>query len=98
MREAVDRELAALALRDADLAGSVLATSLRVMAIELDDPSNSATSKSMCVGKLLEAARELRELSPPAVAADRIDEVNARRERRRQAVAGLADAEDLPGS
>ena len=86
-------ELEDLASRDKRLAGSALAATALAMAYEVEHPYNSATSKSMCAAKLMEAIRELRELCPPEVKRDRIDEVNERRERRRRAAsAGGADS------
>jgi hypothetical protein len=34
------------------------------MALEIEHPFNSATSKSMCQARLFDALRELRELAP----------------------------------
>jgi hypothetical protein len=78
---AVDRDLERL---PRDLAESGLAASARALARELDRP-NSATSKSMCARALHDALDRLRELAPPERKADRIDEVNRKREERRRA-------------
>lgn len=48
-----------------DLAESSLAESALALARELDDPENSATSKSMCAKAHLEVMTRLRELAPP---------------------------------
>ncbi len=49
------------------------------LAAQLDDPDNSATSKSMCSGSLLAALEALRALLPPAVAGDDVDDLASRR-------------------
>lgn len=83
--EAVDGDLVEIRRRAPALAGSALAASARVLAEELDSPSNSATSKSMCAKALREVMDRLRELAPPEERTDRIDELNARRASRRAA-------------
>lgn len=77
---AVERDLSKLF---GDLAASALAASALAMAREIDDFGNSATSKSMCQARLMDALRELRELAPPEVTTDAIDEIAAARDRRR---------------
>ena len=77
--EAVRRDLAELALRDPRLAQSALAASALALAAQLDDPGNSATSKSMCARALAETFDRLRALAPPVVEEDGIDELAARR-------------------
>ena len=77
--EAVERELRSLG----DASESGLAASALVLAAELDDPGNSATSKSMCARALRETLDRLRQLSPQADAADRVDELAAKRSARR---------------
>lgn len=79
--EATKRDLAELG----DLADSALAASALALARELDDDSNSATSKSMCARALKETLDRLRELAPPKREADGVDELKAERERRRAA-------------
>lgn len=49
------------------------------MAYEIENPFNSATSKSMCAKALLETLDTLRELSPPAEEGDALDELASRR-------------------
>jgi hypothetical protein len=66
-----------------ELGRSPLAASALVLAAELDDPGNSATSKSMCSKALLDVMNRLAELAPPVREADRLDEVKAARARRR---------------
>jgi hypothetical protein len=87
--EAVKRDLGVLAKRDASLARSALAASCLVLAAQLDDPGNSATSKSMCARALREAMDRLRELAPPESVEDRLDDLGARRAKR---LAGRAAA------
>jgi hypothetical protein len=51
-------------------------------AIELDDPTNSATSKSMMVGRFLDALELLRAMSPDAPEESELDRIRQRREER----------------
>jgi hypothetical protein len=76
---AVKRDVAAIGKRDSALAKSALAASAVALARELDDPTNSATSKSMCSRSLLETMNRLRELAPAEKENDQLDELNARR-------------------
>lgn len=62
-----------------DLANCTLAASALALAIELDDPANSATSKSMCARALLETLDRLRELVPPQQETDALDALAERR-------------------
>lgn len=80
--EAVERDLRALALLDAALAESALAAAALALARELDNPRNSATSKSMCARALTETLDRLRELAPEESKEDRLDELTARRAER----------------
>lgn len=91
--DAVRRDLASLAERDAELAGSGLAMSMLTMAYEMSNPYNSATSKSMCAKALADGMRQLRELAPPVKEADAIDDLADRRAKR---LAGEPAAADLP--
>jgi hypothetical protein len=92
--DATKRDLAEIRKRDEGLADSALAASALALAAELDDATNSATSKSMCARALYDALDRLRELTPPDTERDGVDEVRQQRERR------LADrgsaAADLP--
>lgn len=89
---AVERDLERLRRRDGDLADSALAQSAVVMAFEIENPYNSATSKSYCQARLAETLRELRELAPPEAKKDALtrigDEVAARRAARAANKAG----------
>lgn len=81
--EALERELAEIGKRAPDVANSSLAATAIRLAYELQNPFNSATSKSMCSRQLMEALERIRELAPPAKEADPLDELNARRAARR---------------
>lgn len=81
--DAVERDLEDLRSRDKALAESALAAAALQMAYELANPYNSATSKAQCVKSLREALADLREMAPPAVPKDGVDEVNQRRQQRR---------------
>jgi hypothetical protein len=72
-----------------DLANGSLAGAALTMARMLDHPKTSATSKSMCAGKLQELVRELHSLAPPVEEADWLDDLAKRRSLR---VAGGAAA------
>lgn len=84
---AVERDLTDVAKGAPELARSALAATARVLAAELDSPSNSATSKSMCAARLVETMDRLRELVPPKEDDDRLDEIAARREARHRRIA-----------
>lgn len=81
--DAVKRDLAQIAKRDKALARSGLAASALALAKALDEPKNSATSKSMCARSLKETLDRLRELAPPAKERDNVDDLSARRAARR---------------
>lgn len=81
--EAVERDLAALG----DLKDSAEAWAARRLAEQLDAPANSATSKSMCARALGELMDRLRSLAPEEAVEDGIDQLAARREKRRGAAA-----------
>lgn len=76
---AVERDLEAIRLLSPRLADSALAATALAMAYEIENPFNSATSKSMCAKALLETLDTLRELSPPAEEGDALDELASRR-------------------
>lgn len=76
---AVERDIAKL---PDDLAESALAASAVAMALEIEHPYNSATSKSMCQARLMDALRELRALAPEEEAMDGIDQLAAKRAER----------------
>lgn len=76
----VERDIAALGSEE--LATSGLAASALALAGLIDDPKNSATSKAQCQKALLDTLDRLRELAPPKVERDRVDEIAKRREQR----------------
>lgn len=79
---AIKEDLRLLAERDPILARSGRAASALVLARELDEGRNSATSKSMCARALNETMDRLRELAPPIQVRDGVDDLNAAREKR----------------
>lgn len=86
---AVRRDLDTLAKRAPDLAESALAASSLRLAEALDDPNNSATSKSMCARALLDTLDRLLELAPAPEENTPVDELRAKRATR---LAGKAKA------
>lgn len=80
--DAVGRDLEAIRKLSPALAESALAATATKLAYELEDPYNSATSKSMCAKALNETLERLRELAPAAKEADGIDELSSRRAER----------------
>jgi hypothetical protein len=83
--EGVTRDLAAIGLRDPELAQSALAASALALAAAIDDPENSATSKSLCVKELRETLARLLAMAPAKAENDSLDELTARRSARRAA-------------
>lgn len=83
---AVERDLNEIAKRDKPLSESALAMSALRLAREMDNSGNSATSKSMCAKSLQEAMRELRDLAPVERKKDNIDQLAAKRAKRRAGV------------
>jgi hypothetical protein len=81
--DAVDGELDELRARSPELAASATAASARALAYELENPGNSATSKSMCARVIGDHMQTLRELAPPAQKKDGIDELKERLHGRR---------------
>ena len=75
----VGRDLERLAAIDAPLASSGLAAAALALARDIDDPSNSATSKSMCAKALLDITDRLWELAPAGADGDALDELARRR-------------------
>lgn len=88
--EAVVRDLERIQRRDPQLAESTLAMSAVAMAREIEHPYNSATSKSMCQSRLVEAMRELRDLAPPEQQKDGLDDIAAGRKLRLASSGGSA--------
>lgn len=93
VEDAVRRDLEGMG----DLAHGALAASALALAAEMDDPENSATSKSMCARALHDALEQLRELAPPKRETDDVDDLEAKRAKRRDA-ARVAGAAAIPRS
>lgn len=85
--ESVARDLAEIRKRAPSVADSTLAAAAQALALELDHPYNSATSKSMCAKALMEAVERLRELAPPPEKKDKVDNLAAQRATRRSQLA-----------
>jgi hypothetical protein len=80
--EALERDLAEIRLVAPALADSSLAATAQALAAELDSPSNSATSKSMCAKVFSEVMGQLRALAPAKREKDDLDDLAARRAKR----------------
>ena len=78
----VRQDLAEIAKADPALASSGLAALALALAREMDEPDNSATSKSMCAGQLRDVLDRLRELTPAADEKDALDDLARRRSER----------------
>ena len=83
--EAVERDIEAIRKYDSALADSTLAALALALADEIDAPGNSATSKSMNAHQLRDTMVKLRELAPPRKVKDGVDDLKARRAKRRSA-------------
>jgi hypothetical protein len=77
--DAVQRDLAALALVDPELARSALAVTALKLAADLDWPRTSPTARSMVARAMLDILDRLRELSPAAETSDALDQLTVRR-------------------
>lgn len=75
---AVQRDLDALAKRDAELARSTLAATALALAEAMDAPKVSATAKSYCATALQKVMEGLYEMAPDAEEDDEIDELKHR--------------------
>lgn len=80
---ATKRELAALGKRSSRAAESALAATALALAAEMDDPENSATSKAACARALSEVLAQIRGDVPDEKKKDGLDELKAKREKRR---------------
>jgi hypothetical protein len=89
--DAVRAELAEIAKFDPKLAEGGRAAGALVLARDLDDPGNSATSHSMCQRALNETLDRLHELAPEKKETDQVDEIGKRRAKRRRRAAAAAD-------
>lgn len=63
--------------------GSALGVSALRLAVDVDSAGTSATARAMGVKELRAILDRVRELSPPAVEGDRVDELGSRRAKRR---------------
>lgn len=91
--DAVEADLAAIAERDPDAARSSEAAAAIQLAYELQNPYNSATSKSMCAKALIEALNTVRELAPEPEEDDELDDLAEQRAKRRAEQAALRAAD-----
>jgi hypothetical protein len=78
---AVERELQEFDRRLPGIGESARAAGALAVAQELDDPGNSATSKSMCLRSLNETLDTLEARLPEETKRGKLDELRARRER-----------------
>lgn len=84
--KAVEEDLDLIRQRDPKVADSAIAAAALRMAHEIEDPYNSATSKSMCAKALQQAMDRLLELSPPGQEKKgRLYDIKADRAKRRSA-------------
>jgi hypothetical protein len=87
VEKATKADIALIAATDPRLAASGLAATALALSRELDAPSNSATSKSMCAKALMDALDQLRTLTPAEEDHDKVDDLAKQREARRARVA-----------
>lgn len=80
--EAIEHDIELLREVSDEVADSAFAATAVRLAYELQNPFNSATSKSMCARSMIEALDRLRELAPLPEEADGIDELAAKRDER----------------
>jgi len=80
--EAIENDLDEIRRRAPEVADSAIAASAIAMATEMENPYNSATSKSMCARVLIDSLDRLRELAPAPEGADRLDDLSSRRQAR----------------
>jgi hypothetical protein len=80
---ALEVEFAELAGRAPGLSAGALAAACFELGRQLDDPGNSATSKSMCAKSLQDILGQLRALAPPVLSSDGLDDIQAQRAKRR---------------
>ena len=86
--DALRAELAELDRRVKGLSGSTLAALALELASAVDDPGNSATSRSMCAKAFLDAMDRLHALVPAEEEVDALDELTRKRQERIGRVAG----------
>lgn len=88
--DAVRQELEHLEDKLPGISSSPVSAAALAMAYEVSSPATSATAKSMCAARLMEAVDRLRALVPAEPAKDRLDELQRRREVRRAKTAKAA--------
>ncbi len=93
--DSLERDLARFRTLDPLLADGTLASSLYPMALELENPYNSAHAKSLCQGRLADSLADLTALLPKERPKDRLDALQS------AARGGLSivpdDGESAPG-
>lgn len=90
---ALEGELAEMRKRAPDIADSTQAAAALQLAYELQDPFNSATSKSMCARALNDTLEDLRDLAPKPKPKDAINELEEKRRERQAAARRQATAD-----
>lgn len=85
---AVERELAALESRQSGAGSSVLASVVRALAADVDSPGTSATARAAAARQLRETWLVLAGLVPEERAGDLVDDLAAKRARRKSAAKG----------
>jgi hypothetical protein len=90
VEKATRADIALIAATDPRLAASGLAATALALSRELDAPSNSATSKSMCAKALMDALGRLRELAPPQKEETPLERARRERAERRARSGGPA--------
>jgi len=90
--DSVERDLAEIRKADKALAESAMAAVAVRLAYELEDPYNSATSKSMCAKALNDTLDRLRELAPEEEKGkSTLDEIAERRQARLEGKSAAAN-------
>lgn len=85
VRDAVEALIVRLGKLDKTVPFSPEAALALALAERIDDQANSATSVSMNAGRMLDAVAALRALAPDEVKESPLDEIRARRDRRKVA-------------
>ena len=80
---ATEKDLAEIRKRDPDLADGALAAAALQMAAEVDSFENKGHAKSLCAKELRDTMAVIRDLAPKKARNDRVDEIKAKREKRR---------------
>jgi len=83
VQEAVARDIARVSVTSPELASGALAATALAVAAQIDNPKNSATSKSMLARVLVDALDRLFTLTPEERADDGIDQLTRARQKRK---------------